>query len=120
MHSTSSTGRRSRVPPAPPSGPVARATVLALEGQAVQATLLFREGMRGSRAVGDIFGSALAGLSMLRMLGASVPEARTAGEEALRVFERGGAKPFAAMTRELLAADPAGARGMQRPRNRPL
>ena len=67
--------------------------------------------MRGSRAVGDIFGTALAGLSMLRMLGASVPEARAAGEDALRVFERGGAKPFAAMTRELLAADRSGARG---------
>jgi hypothetical protein len=93
----------------------AEAALAALEGQRGEALTTFTDAVRRWRELGLEFEAAVCGLNLVTVLGVAEPEARAAAEHAASVFERLGAKPFAALlaqaTRTASPALDASARG---------
>jgi class 3 adenylate cyclase/predicted ATPase len=81
----------------------ARGAVAALEHRVNEALPDFREALREQSDVGDMLGYGTVALTMLSVLGAASPEARSAGEQALATFERMGATPMVEQLRAALA-----------------
>jgi class 3 adenylate cyclase/tetratricopeptide (TPR) repeat protein len=71
-----------------------RAGVAVLEGRRAEGLALYQEGFRTLRDLGALFQLALAELDLVALLGGGDPDARAAGEDALEIFTRLGAKPF--------------------------
>jgi len=91
----------------------AEAALAALQGQRGEALTTFTDAVRRWRELGLEFEAAVCGLNLVTVLGVAEPEARAAAEHAASVFERLGAKPFAALLAQATrSASPApGARG---------
>lgn len=89
----------------------AHAVVLAFDGEAEQALIRFREGLRGVRQLGDVFDAGLLALAMLRVLGRDHAESRAAAEQAMPPLERTGARPLLAQLRAALGPQPDQAAG---------
>jgi class 3 adenylate cyclase/tetratricopeptide (TPR) repeat protein len=87
-----------------------RAGLAALEGRTGEAVHGYREALRELDGIQARFEAGIISLAMLRSLGPENPDARQAGEDALRTFEHMGAEPMIRQVREALG-QPAPAAG---------
>jgi class 3 adenylate cyclase/tetratricopeptide (TPR) repeat protein len=85
------------------------AALAAMDGRRSEAMAGFLEAVRRWQDLGYEFEAAVCSLGLVVMLGASEPEARAAANDARAVFERLGAKPFAKLLADAVAAPPPAA-----------
>jgi class 3 adenylate cyclase/tetratricopeptide (TPR) repeat protein len=85
----------------------AEAALAAIDQQGPEALAGFTDAIRRWRELGLGFEEAVCGLNLIVMLGPSQPEARAAGEETGRVFERLGAVPFQKLLADAMNASPS-------------
>jgi class 3 adenylate cyclase/predicted ATPase len=79
-----------------------RAALAALERRPDEAVTGFREALRQLGGIQARFEAGIVALAMLRTLGPDHPDARQAGDDALRTFEHMGAEPMIRQVREAL------------------
>ena len=80
-----------------------RGVVAGLEGRTADGVASYREAIRRWHEIGFDWAVAIGGLDFVRAVGADVPEARSAGEEARRIFERVGARVYLERLDQLMA-----------------